>query len=228
MAKEHQIAFGCAGKILHVDLTTGHLDVEEPPEERYRTYLGGNALGLHCLLGNTPAGADLYRPENTLAFILSGVTGEPVAGQSRCTAFAKSPLTGLSKTFSARHQERVDADQELIALGAANAAGGLFGAFVTNASNSRSAAADASRTEDPSLQPCSGRSPCPDPAPTHPTVHGSPRGRVGSDRESRGRGAAPIRVDQSSVGPQPRRLLGGRSDASGCSSVRRSEARRFG
>ncbi len=50
----------------------------------------------------------------------------------------------LSKTFSGRHGERVDADQELIALGAANAAGGLFGAFVTNGSSSRSAAADAS------------------------------------------------------------------------------------
>lgn len=50
----------------------------------------------------------------------------------------------LSKTFSGRHGERVDADQELIALGASNAAGGLFGAFVTNGSSSRSAAADAS------------------------------------------------------------------------------------
>lgn len=49
----------------------------------------------------------------------------------------------LSKTFSARHGERVDADQELIALGVSNAAGGVFGAFVTNGSNSRSAAADA-------------------------------------------------------------------------------------
>ena len=50
----------------------------------------------------------------------------------------------LSKTFSGKHGERVDADQELIALGAANTAGGLFGAFVTNGSSSRSAAANAS------------------------------------------------------------------------------------
>lgn len=50
----------------------------------------------------------------------------------------------LAKTFSGRHGERVDADQELIALGAANTAGGLFGSFVTNGSSSRSAAADAS------------------------------------------------------------------------------------
>jgi MFS superfamily sulfate permease-like transporter len=49
----------------------------------------------------------------------------------------------LAKTFSSKHGERVDANQELIALGAGNVAGGLFGAFVTEASNSRSAAADA-------------------------------------------------------------------------------------
>jgi aldehyde:ferredoxin oxidoreductase len=86
--------FGFAGKILHVDLTTGTLEIEEPPEERYRTYLGGSALGLYYLLKNTPAGADPYGPDNTLAFMLSGTTGAPVAGQSRCTVVAKSPLTG--------------------------------------------------------------------------------------------------------------------------------------
>jgi high affinity sulfate transporter 1 len=49
----------------------------------------------------------------------------------------------LSKTFAARHHERVDADQELLALGAANVGGGLFGAFSVNASNARTAAGDA-------------------------------------------------------------------------------------
>jgi MFS superfamily sulfate permease-like transporter len=48
----------------------------------------------------------------------------------------------LAKTFGSRHGERIDANQELIALGASNAAGGLFGAFVTDGSSSRSAAAD--------------------------------------------------------------------------------------
>ncbi|MEN8235858.1 MAG: aldehyde ferredoxin oxidoreductase family protein [Actinomycetota bacterium] len=92
--KESDEMFGYAGKILHVDLTNGTLEVEEPPEELYRTYLGGSALGLHYLLKNTPAGADPYGPENTLAFMLSGITGAPIAGQSRCTVVGKSPLTG--------------------------------------------------------------------------------------------------------------------------------------
>jgi aldehyde:ferredoxin oxidoreductase len=86
--------FGYAGKILHVDLTTGTLEIEEPPEDLYRTYLGGSALGLYYLLKNTPAGIDPYGPENTLSFMLSGPTGAPVAGQSRCTVVAKSPITG--------------------------------------------------------------------------------------------------------------------------------------
>ena len=86
--------YGYAGKILHVDLTTGTLDVEEPSDDIYRTYMGGSALGLYYLLKNTPAGADPYGPENTLAFMLAGITGAPIAGQSRATVVAKSPLTG--------------------------------------------------------------------------------------------------------------------------------------
>ena len=38
--------YGYNGRILHVDLTTGQLNVEEPPEAFYRTYLGGQGLGL--------------------------------------------------------------------------------------------------------------------------------------------------------------------------------------
>jgi len=86
--------YGYTGKILHVDLTGGVIEVEEPPEDLYRTYVGGSALGLYYLFTNTPAGADPYGPDNTLAFMLSGITGAPIAGQSRATVVAKSPITG--------------------------------------------------------------------------------------------------------------------------------------
>ena len=33
--------YGIRGKVLHVDLTSGSLTVEEPSEAFYRTYLGG-------------------------------------------------------------------------------------------------------------------------------------------------------------------------------------------
>lgn len=85
---------GFAGKILHVDLTAGTLTVEEPSDDFYRLYGGGSAMGLHYLLQGTPAGADALGPENTLAFMLGGITGAPISGQSRATVVAKSPLTG--------------------------------------------------------------------------------------------------------------------------------------
>ena len=88
------MSYGYAGKILHVDLTAGSIEIEEPPEELYRTYMGGSALGLYYLFKHTPAGADPYGPENTLAFMLSGITGAPIAGQSRATVVGKSPITG--------------------------------------------------------------------------------------------------------------------------------------
>ena len=48
----------------------------------------------------------------------------------------------LAKSFASKHGERVDGNQELTAIGVANVSGGLFGAFASAGSNSRSAAAD--------------------------------------------------------------------------------------
>ncbi|MFQ5577413.1 MAG: aldehyde ferredoxin oxidoreductase family protein [Anaerolineae bacterium] len=85
---------GYHGKILHVNLTSGQITVEEPPETFYRQYMGGSALGLHYVLKNTPPGADPLGPDNVLALTLGVTTGAPISGQSRMTATAKSPLTG--------------------------------------------------------------------------------------------------------------------------------------
>ena len=87
--------YGYAGKILHVNLTSGAIFVEQPPEAFYRTYWGGSAMGAYYLLRQTPPGADPLGPDNTLSFMLSAATGVAVSGQSRCTATAKSPQSGL-------------------------------------------------------------------------------------------------------------------------------------
>jgi aldehyde:ferredoxin oxidoreductase len=92
--KEIIMPYGYNGKILHVDLTTDTLSVEEPAEAFYRQYMGGQGIGLYYILKEMPAGADPLGPENVLAITLSVVTGAPVAGQSRVMANAKSPLTG--------------------------------------------------------------------------------------------------------------------------------------
>jgi len=86
--------YGYRGKILHVDLSSGALTVEEPPESFYRKYMGGQGLGMYYVLKGTSAGVDPLGPENVLALTLSVVTGAPVSGQSRVMANAKSPLTG--------------------------------------------------------------------------------------------------------------------------------------
>jgi aldehyde:ferredoxin oxidoreductase len=86
--------YGYNGKILHVNLTTGDLKVEEPEEKFYRKYMGGSAMGLYYLLREMPAGADPLGPDNILALSLSVMTGTPISGQSRLTSTAKSPLTG--------------------------------------------------------------------------------------------------------------------------------------
>jgi aldehyde:ferredoxin oxidoreductase len=88
--------YGFTGKILHVNLTIGQISVEQPPEEFYRTYWGGSAMGLYYLLKQTPPGADPLGPDNTLSFMLSATTGVAISGQSRCTVTAKSPQSGLA------------------------------------------------------------------------------------------------------------------------------------
>ncbi|MFN2105102.1 MAG: aldehyde ferredoxin oxidoreductase C-terminal domain-containing protein [Candidatus Promineifilaceae bacterium] len=85
---------GWQGSVLHVNLTSGELQIEEPPEEFYRFYMGGSAMGMHYVLKHTPPHADPLGPDNTLALAVGVVTGAAVSGQSRVTAVAKSPLTG--------------------------------------------------------------------------------------------------------------------------------------
>jgi aldehyde:ferredoxin oxidoreductase len=84
---------GYNGKILHVNLTTGAITVEEPDEAFYRKYMGGSAMGMHYVLRHTPAKVDALHPANTLALMGSVTVGAAISGQSRMTATAKSPLT---------------------------------------------------------------------------------------------------------------------------------------
>jgi high affinity sulfate transporter 1 len=56
-------------------------------------------------------------------------------------AFSGNVLTG--RAFAHRSSDRIDADQELLALGGANAVAGLVGGFAVSSSDSRAALADA-------------------------------------------------------------------------------------
>jgi aldehyde:ferredoxin oxidoreductase len=82
------------GKVLHVDLTKGKTWVENPPDEFYRKYGGGSAMGVYYLLKEAPPKVDPFSPENVLTMFLGVPTGLPISGQSRMVVTAKSPLTG--------------------------------------------------------------------------------------------------------------------------------------
>ncbi len=84
---------GYNGKILHVNLTTHDIEIEEPDLAFYRKYMGGSAMGLYYLFNNMPGGVDPLSPDNVLCLMASVITGVPISGQSRLTATAKSPLT---------------------------------------------------------------------------------------------------------------------------------------
>lgn len=89
------MSYGYHGKILHVDLTAGKIEVEEPEETFYRKYMGGSAMGTYYLLKHTPPKADPLGPENTLSLMTGVVVGASFSGNSRVTATAKSPVTDL-------------------------------------------------------------------------------------------------------------------------------------
>ena len=80
-------------RILHVDLTSGSLEVEAPSEAFYRKYLGGSAMGMYYILKEMKPGADPLGPDNVLTMMVSVLTGAPISGQSRMCANARSPLT---------------------------------------------------------------------------------------------------------------------------------------
>ncbi len=95
------MAYGYHGKILHVDLTQGALEVETPDDVFYRTYMGGSAMGAYYLLKHSPAGCDPLGPENTLSLMVGVATGAPISGQSRVSATAKSPISELADASEA-------------------------------------------------------------------------------------------------------------------------------
>lgn len=85
---------GFMGKILHVDLTTGDLEISRPGEETYRRVLGGYGLGAWILLHRQPGGVDALGPRNLLGFVTGPLTGTRAFNAGRFAVVGKSPLTG--------------------------------------------------------------------------------------------------------------------------------------
>ena len=86
--------YGYTGNILHVDLSSKKLWIENPPEAFYRTYWGGRALAFYYMLHQMKTHTDPLSPDNLLIFAPGVLTGTPAPAIPRYTVCAKSPLTG--------------------------------------------------------------------------------------------------------------------------------------
>ena len=87
---------GYNGVILRVDLSSGTIEKREFPEEFYRTYMGGGAVGAYFLLQETGGDLDAFDARNVLTIAPGVTTGCAVSGASRCSVVAISPLTGAA------------------------------------------------------------------------------------------------------------------------------------
>ncbi len=87
------MAYGYAGKILFVNLTTGTIDVETPDDSFYRSCIGGTGMGAKVIMERTKAGADPLGPDNMLAFVPGLLTATGAYGAGRFMVTTKSPLT---------------------------------------------------------------------------------------------------------------------------------------
>ena len=85
---------GYVGRVLRVDLSSGRIATEEPPDNFYRMYFGGEGLVAFYLLREVPPRVDALSPDNVLVFAAGPLTGVPVGGCGRHSVGGKSPLTG--------------------------------------------------------------------------------------------------------------------------------------
>lgn len=84
--------FGYAGRILHVDLSSGKTETEPLSEEMAKKYIGGIGLGMRLLLDHIKSGIDPFSPENPLILTTGPLSGTmaPTAGNGHAFV-AKSP-----------------------------------------------------------------------------------------------------------------------------------------
>ena len=80
-------------KYLRVNLTERTTAVEAFSDLQYRMFMGGAAMAAAILVRELPPGVDPLGPENILVFATCPLTGIPLAGTTRFSVAAKSPLT---------------------------------------------------------------------------------------------------------------------------------------
>ena len=88
------MAGGYWGKTLWIDLTNGHTHVETFDDGYARKYLGGCGLGAKIVSDHVTKNTNPLGPYNVLVFATGPYQATDMGGSGRCSACAKSPLTG--------------------------------------------------------------------------------------------------------------------------------------
>jgi high affinity sulfate transporter 1 len=99
--------------------------------------LGLESLGLE-VAGDIPGGL----PQIGLPDIAAGDIALLIPGALAISLVGFGETIAVAQSFGRKHGETVDPDQEMLAIGTSNVAGGLTGAFFANGSTSRTAAGD--------------------------------------------------------------------------------------
>ncbi len=85
---------GIHNRIVHVNLSSGEVTEERPPDSLYQLLVGGRALVAYLLLRDLPPGTDPLGPANMLIFAPGIMQGTNLPGSGRHGVGGKSPLTG--------------------------------------------------------------------------------------------------------------------------------------
>ncbi len=83
-----------AGKILHVDLTSGRARTETLTDVMAKSYIGGLGLGISLLMDNSKPQKDAFDPDNPLIFCTGPLTGTLGPAGNGYVVVSKSPATG--------------------------------------------------------------------------------------------------------------------------------------
>jgi aldehyde:ferredoxin oxidoreductase len=84
--------FGYAGRVLHLDLSSGKTHIEPLNEDYAKKYIGGIGLGIRMWLDHSKAGVDPFSPENPLILVTGPIAGTmwPTGGNGHAFV-SKSP-----------------------------------------------------------------------------------------------------------------------------------------
>ena len=89
------MSFGCHGRLLRVDLSTGRSADVAISAADVATHFLGSGLAARMLFDELDGAVDALDPRSPLLFISGLFTGSPLPGTSKLSVCARSPLTGI-------------------------------------------------------------------------------------------------------------------------------------